>query len=76
MCNSVGSLIETKYINIEPVNLAMNKTHIIIASDDIIYVWQYQMSGRHSSNKKVSRENIFHIDEVPNMNIMYDFSKY
>jgi hypothetical protein len=30
LCNSIGSPIDTKYINIEPIVATMSKTHIVI----------------------------------------------
>ena len=39
LCNAVGCPIENKYITIEPKYVAMNKTHVIIASDEVVYFW-------------------------------------
>ena len=42
LCNGIGSPLDTKYINIDPTSIAMTKTHIIVASSDHIYTWQYR----------------------------------
>ncbi len=42
LCNAVGCPIDSKTITIEPKYVTMNKTHVIIASDEIIYYWQYR----------------------------------
>jgi len=33
LCNSIGSPIDSKQINIEPVSVAMTKTHIIVTKN-------------------------------------------
>ena len=75
LCNAVGCPIENKYITIEPKFVSMNKTHIIIACDDVVYYWQYR--SQHSKlttleqekKKKSGKENAFHIEEIPNPNL-------
>jgi WD repeat-containing protein 35 len=74
LCNAVGCPIENKYITIEPKYVAMNKTHVIVACDDVVYYWQYR--SQHSKlttleqekKKKSGKENAFHIEEIPNPN--------
>jgi len=39
LCNSIGSPLDTKNINFEPLYYAMTKTHINISNNDFIYVW-------------------------------------
>jgi WD repeat-containing protein 35 len=82
LCNAVGCPIENKYITIEPKYVAMNKTHVIVACDDVIYYWQYR--SQHSKlttleqekKKKSGKENAFHIEEIPNPNQIYDTEKW
>lgn len=74
LCNAVGCPIDSKYITIEPRFVTMNKTHIIIASDDLIYYWQYRSQHaklttlEQEKKKKSGKENVFHIEEIPNPN--------
>lgn len=42
LCNAVGCPIDSKTITIEPKHVAMSKTHIIIASDEVVYYWQFR----------------------------------
>ena len=42
LCNSIGSPVDSKFINIEPLYVTMSSTHIIVCSDEHIYVWQYK----------------------------------
>lgn len=50
----------------------MNKTHIIVCSEDAVYFWQYRSQYATSASieseksKKGEKENAFFIDEVPN----------
>lgn len=48
LCNAVGCPLDTKIINIEPKYVTMNKTHLIIASEEVIYYWQYRTSHAKS----------------------------
>jgi WD repeat-containing protein 35 len=44
LCNAIGCPVESKTISIEPKYVAMNGTHVIVASDDVVYYWQYRSS--------------------------------
>lgn len=60
----------------------MNKTHVIVASEDVVYYWQYRsqhskLASLESEKKKKSgKENVFHIEEIPNPNNIYDLEKW
>lgn len=45
LCDTIGSPIETKVVDIEPLYVAMTSRHIVSASSDAIYVWQYRNSS-------------------------------
>jgi WD repeat-containing protein 35 len=42
LCNAIGSPVDSKYIDVEPIYLAMTPYHIIVASQDNCYVWQFR----------------------------------
>lgn len=68
LCNAVGCPLETKTIGIEPKYVAMSSTHVIIASDDVVYYWQYrtkQVTLEQQKKQKSGKENAFHIEEAP-----------
>ena len=56
----------------------MNKTHVILASDDVVYFWQYR--SNHSKavtleqqrKSKSGKENAFHVEEIPKPDQIYD----
>lgn len=81
LCNSIGSPIDTKKINIEPLYASMNKTHIIIASNDSVYAWQYRSQvskflSQDNVKRKIGREIGFNVDESPDLNSFYDPERF
>ena len=42
LCNSIGSPLDSKLTNIEPLFVKMTKTHVVISNNDYIYIWQYR----------------------------------
>ena len=82
LCNAVGCPIDSKTITIEPKHVAMSKTHIIIASDDVVYYWHYRqknstvMALQVGGKSKAGKENAFHIDENPKTDGVYDKSSW
>lgn len=82
LCNSVGCPIDSRTINIEPLFVAMNKTHVIIASNDVIYYWQYRtlnskmLSLEKDKKQKAGKENAFHVDQSPKEDAIYDYTSW
>lgn len=42
LCNAIGSPVDSKYIDVEPLHLAMTPYHVIVANNEMVYVWQYR----------------------------------
>ena len=42
LCNSIGTPLDSKYIDLDPMYVTMTKTHIIAASKEAFYVWQFK----------------------------------
>jgi WD repeat-containing protein 35 len=42
VCNAIGSPVDSRYVDIEPLFLAMTSTHVVAASHEAVYVWQYK----------------------------------
>mmetsp|Transcript_9052 Transcript_9052/g.14851 ORF Transcript_9052/g.14851 Transcript_9052/m.14851 type:complete len:1200 (+) Transcript_9052:114-3713(+) len=84
LCNAIGSPVDSKYIDVEPLYLAMTPYHIVAASEDVVYVWQYRTSvskltSADSSGmlrRKEGRERVFHIDDVPSSGVMGGVDKF
>lgn len=45
LCDTIGSPIESKVIDFEPLHVSMTARHVVAASSDAIYVWQYRNSS-------------------------------
>jgi len=42
LCNAIGSPVDTKYIDFEPQLACMSATHVVVASDSVVFVWNYR----------------------------------
>ena len=42
LCNAIGTPLDSKYIDIEPVYTCMTQSHIIAASKEVFYTWQFK----------------------------------
>jgi WD repeat-containing protein 35 len=45
LCNSIGSAVETRYINVEPMHMCMTPSCVVVASRDALYMWSYRAGG-------------------------------
>mmetsp|Transcript_8336 Transcript_8336/g.17822 ORF Transcript_8336/g.17822 Transcript_8336/m.17822 type:complete len:1276 (-) Transcript_8336:992-4819(-) len=70
LCNAIGSPVDSKYIEVEPKYLTITHYHVIAASDDVVYVWQFRTSFSKVLSTDINgvkrrdvREKIFHIDD-------------
>uniref|UniRef100_A0A3P9HAW2 WD repeat-containing protein 35 n=1 Tax=Oryzias latipes TaxID=8090 RepID=A0A3P9HAW2_ORYLA len=85
LCNSIGTPLDSKYIDIEPLFVTMTKTHVIAASKEAFYLWQYRVAKKLTAmginqvarTKKGGKENVYHIDIHPSGtgDAISDFSK-
>ncbi|KAH9097856.1 hypothetical protein LEN26_016945 [Aphanomyces euteiches] len=74
LCDTIGSPVETRMIDFEPLFLTMTPRHIVAASADAIYMWQYRSNvsklsvngATESSNvtTRGGRECIFYVDDL------------
>ncbi|XP_053382408.1 WD repeat-containing protein 35-like isoform X3 [Mercenaria mercenaria] len=70
LCNSIGTPLDSKYIEMDPVYLTMTKTHIIAASREAFYTWQFKNPKKLSTlevagRRKTGAERLHHIDDHP-----------
>ena len=42
LCNAIGTPLESKYIDMEPLYVTITNTHVIAASKEAFYVWQFK----------------------------------
>ncbi|KAA0197686.1 hypothetical protein HAZT_HAZT001209 [Hyalella azteca] len=71
ICNAIGTPVDSKYIDIEPLHVAMTANYVFAASKDNFYMWQFKAPQSHSSvamagSAKLDRaEKMFHVDDSP-----------
>ncbi|WAR17526.1 WDR35-like protein [Mya arenaria] len=70
LCNSIGTPLDSKYIEIDPVYLTMTRTHIVAASREAFYTWQFKNPKKLSTlevagRRKTGSERLHHIDDQP-----------
>ncbi|XP_006239947.1 WD repeat-containing protein 35 isoform X1 [Rattus norvegicus] len=85
LCNSIGTPLDPKYIDLVPLFVAMTKTHVIAASKEALYTWQYRVAKKLTAleinqitrSRKEGRERIYHVDDVPSGSVdgVFDYSK-
>ncbi|KAI8474040.1 MAG: intraflagellar transport protein [Monoraphidium minutum] len=44
LCNAIGSPVDSRYIDHEPKHLCITDTHVIAASDEVVFTWQFRSS--------------------------------
>ena len=42
LCNSLGTPVDSKYINIQPLFVTITSSHVIAASRDSCFVWHFR----------------------------------
>ncbi|XP_036398203.1 WD repeat-containing protein 35 isoform X2 [Megalops cyprinoides] len=73
LCNSIGTPLDSKYIDIDPLFVTMTRTHVIAASKEAFYTWQYRVAKKLTAleinqvakTRKEGRERVYHIDDSP-----------
>ncbi|XP_042302193.1 WD repeat-containing protein 35 isoform X3 [Sceloporus undulatus] len=73
LCNSIGTPLDPKYIDIAPLFVTMNKTQVIAASKEAFYIWQYRVDKKLTAmeinqvarTRKEGKERIYHVDDSP-----------
>ena len=56
LCNAIGTPIDSKYIDIEPIYLEMTPTHVVAASHECVYIWHYK-GGKFTDAEIKKRRN-------------------
>lgn len=74
LCNAIGTPVDSKYTEVEPLVITMTRHHIAVSSEDYVYVWQYRamlstidnrgVIGGTSLLRKEGKEKLFHVDDV------------
>jgi WD repeat-containing protein 35 len=59
LCNSIGSPVDSKFINIEPLYVYMSSTHIVVCSEEHIYAWQYKNAVARLTTFESVKQGLF-----------------
>ena len=51
LSNSISSPVDNKIINIKPIYIWINSTHVAISDGHYIYLWQFRGTEEMSNNK-------------------------
>ena len=51
LSNSIGSPVDNKIINIEPIYIGINSTHVVVSDGHYIYLWQFRGTEETSNTK-------------------------
>ncbi|XP_067631669.1 WD repeat-containing protein 35 isoform X2 [Eurosta solidaginis] len=67
LCNSIGTTVDSKYIDMRPNFIGINSDHVVIASYDEVLIWHYNTpkSAVNLHGAKTRKEHRFHIDDTP-----------
>lgn len=56
LCNAIGTPLDTKYTEMGPQHVTMTTSHVIAASREAFYVWQFKNPKRLASMMEVSEK--------------------
>lgn len=65
ICNSLGTTVDSKYIDLKPQFISMNASHVIVASQSHFLLWQYHTPKSTMHGMKQKKDKRFHIDDNP-----------
>ena len=65
ICNSLGTTVDSKYIELKPQFLAMTGTHVIIANQSQFLLWHYHTPKSTLHGMKPKKDKRFHVDDNP-----------
>ncbi|KAK7794863.1 hypothetical protein R5R35_002889 [Gryllus longicercus] len=69
LCNAIGTPVDTKYMDIQPMWIAMNSTHVFAASQDNFLLWHYRTPKSRSTfvlaGSRQRKERLYHVDDTP-----------
>lgn len=75
LCNSLGTPMDTRYIELEPSYVTISHTHILVGSKTVCYIWHYRSASSKmgvselthilSRKGKESQDRLIHVDDLP-----------
>ena len=66
VCNAISTPIDTKYLELEPRQLAMNSTTVIAACRSNFLMWNFRAPRSSAFNvARARRDRLYHVDDTP-----------
>ncbi|XP_046679205.1 WD repeat-containing protein 35-like [Homalodisca vitripennis] len=69
LCNAIATPVDSKYMDMEPLFVAINSSHVFAASRDNFLLWHYITPKTHSTlgnaGSRHRKERLYHIDDTP-----------
>ncbi|XP_054288459.1 WD repeat-containing protein 35-like [Macrosteles quadrilineatus] len=69
LCNAIATPVDSKYMELEPLFVAINSSHVFAASRDNFLLWHYITPKSHSTlgnaGTRHRKERLYHIDDTP-----------
>jgi hypothetical protein len=66
LCNSIGTPLESKYIDIQSLFWGMNSSYIVVASKSYFYIWNFHSMVDRNNLKRQTFEKLAFIDNPNN----------
>ncbi|KAG8232917.1 hypothetical protein J437_LFUL011026 [Ladona fulva] len=71
LCSAIGTPVDSKYINIEPLWITMNSSYVFAACKDRFLLWRYRTPKSRSAMEistvllQEKKDKIYHVDDTP-----------
>ncbi|OXU20972.1 hypothetical protein TSAR_008652 [Trichomalopsis sarcophagae] len=67
VCNAISTPVDTKYLDLEPNQVAMNQNMVIAASKSNFLLWYFRAPRNSALNAsgKSRRDRLYHVDDTP-----------
>ncbi|XP_034939935.1 WD repeat-containing protein 35 [Chelonus insularis] len=66
VCNSIATPVDTKYLDLDPLYIAMTSMLVIVASKNNFLVWSFRTPRNTTTNQQRGRrDKFYHVDDTP-----------
>lgn len=63
--NTLGTIIDSKIIDLKPLFVTMNSTYVIVGNESQFLLWQYHTPKSTLQRMKQKKEKRYHVDDTP-----------
>jgi WD repeat-containing protein 35 len=65
VCNSLGTTVDSRFIDLKPLFITMNSTFVIVANQSQFLLWHYHTPKSSVHGIKPKKDKRYHIDDNP-----------